>query len=866
MKHLTSNEIRTLWLAFFKEKKHLIIDGANLIPHNDKTLLWINSGVAALKPYFDGSKIPPSRRLVNVQKSIRTNDIDNVGVTNRHHTFFEMLGNFSLGDYFRKEAIAWGFEFLTNPKWLGLPVDKLYFTYHPSDSETRELWLREGVKPAQIVASPSNFWEIGEGPCGPNTEIFFDLGAKLDPENKGVKLLEEDIDNERYLEIWNIVFSQFNAKSGVKREDYEELPSKNIDTGAGLERIASVMQGVATNYETDLFMPVITELEKISNTKYSDNIVSYRVISDHIRTCVFALSDGASFSNEGRGYVLRRLLRRAMRYGQKLGLTKPFLGGLVDSVITAMGEFYPEIALNKAKVMRLIEAEENRFVKTLNHGEKLVRDLLDEHKALTGEHTFMLYDTYGFPFELTAEIALEYGVSVNKDEFDELLEAQKERARKARGEAASMQRQSKDLLEFTNPSSFVDNVGEVTSVVSALFRDGERITSGEDVIEVITKVTPFYAESGGQISDSGVVEGKDYLGKVTALYKAPHGQHVHKVETLYGSLREGMEVTLKIDQNKRELIEQNHTATHLLHKALNVILGEGANQAGSYVGDDYLRFDFTYDKKLTYDELAQIEALVNRYINERIPLVIQEMTLDEALARGAKAFFGEKYGSKVRVVEFGDVSRELCGGTHVINTGLVGTFALMSEGSIASGIRRIEAVSGLKAYEYLKQNAHLLAKLQNDFNVKDTKELLSTTAKLRAERQSLSEANKILKREVLQAVAAKLKATSVGEVPVYIAHFSELERDDLFVLSDIIKNKRNDAVIIFTAQHAPSVALLVTVSKDSAAKAHAGTLVKALTKAYGGSGGGRPDFANGQLPQFVSAELILKIVKETMHA
>ncbi|HOA11592.1 MAG TPA: alanine--tRNA ligase, partial [Bacilli bacterium] len=463
MKKLTSNDIRKMWLSFFKSKNHAVVEGASLIPVNDKTLLWINSGVAALKQYFDGSKVSADKRLTNVQKSIRTNDIENVGKTNRHHTFFEMLGNFSIGDYFRTEAITWGFEFLTSKDYLALPLEKLYFTYHPSDTETRDLWISLGVPKSHVIANEDNYWEIGEGPCGPNTEIFFDLGEKIDA--RGPELLASDIDNDRFLEIWNIVFSQYNAKAGVKRENYEELPSKNIDTGAGLERIASVLQEVPSNFETDLFMPIIKELEKLSGVKYSDDIVSFRVIADHIRTSTFAIADGASFSNEGRGYVLRRVLRRAVRYGQKLAMKEPFLYKLVQSVVDVMKDFYPYLESKIDHVEKLIKAEEVRFLNTLNHGEELLRGALSNSKNISGEVAFKLYDTFGFPIDLTLEIASENGASVDVKGFEVLLEEQRERARAARKNLNSMASQSEDLLKFDQKSKFEEQKFSVTATV-----------------------------------------------------------------------------------------------------------------------------------------------------------------------------------------------------------------------------------------------------------------------------------------------------------------------------------------------------------------------------------------------------------------
>ena len=506
MKKMTANEIRLTWLKFWESKGHYIEPSASLIPHNDPTLLWINAGVAALKKYFDGREIPTHLRITNAQKAIRTNDIENVGKTARHHTFFEMLGNFSIGDYFRNEVIPWAFELLTSDKYFGFPTEKLYMTVHPNDKATQDLWIKCGVDPTHLIPLEGNFWEIGEGPCGPDTEIFFDRGEKYDPQGLGIKLLKDDIENDRYIEIWNIVFSQYNSEIGVARENYKELPSKNIDTGAGLERFACVIQEKETNFDTDLFFPIIEATSKLTKEKYEDNKMAYRVIADHVRTCTFALSDGASFSNEGRGYVLRRILRRAMRYGRKLGIVKPFLYQLVDVCVEMMKDFYPYIIEKKALVSKMILAEEEKFLKTLNSGEVLLKKMIENVSQLSGEDAFKLYDTYGFPFELTLEIAEENNVTVDKNGFDECMKAQKERARAASGDLQSMNKQSKDLMEFTESSSFVYELKDVSSKVIGLFKDGVKVDSIEDEGDVIFENTNFYAEMGGQVADLVTIE------------------------------------------------------------------------------------------------------------------------------------------------------------------------------------------------------------------------------------------------------------------------------------------------------------------------------------------------------------------------
>ncbi|MDY0214102.1 MAG: alanine--tRNA ligase [Bacilli bacterium] len=861
MKNLTSNEIRKLWLSFFKAKNHAVIEGASLVPVNDKTLLWINSGVAALKQYFDGSKVSNDRRLVNVQKSIRTNDIENVGKTNRHHTFFEMLGNFSLGDYFRKEAIVWGFEFLTSKEYLGLPLDKLYFTYHPSDLETKALWISCGVDPKHVIPNSGNFWEIGEGPCGPNTEIFFDLGEELDPLKMGAKLLEDDVDNDRFLEIWNIVFSQYNAKAGVKREDYKELPSKNIDTGAGLERIASVLQNAPSNFETDLFMPIIKEIEDITGTKYADHKVAYRVIADHIRTTTFALSDGATFANEGRGYVLRRVLRRAVRYGKKLGITEPILYKLVPVVIKIMEPFYPYLNNKAANVAKQIKAEEERFLNTLTHGEELLRNALNDSKVVSGELAFKLYDTFGFPLEITKEVASEVGAKVDEIGFETLLEGQREKARAARKNQGSMNIQSEDLLKFNTPSKFQEDTYKLEAKVIGLFKDGVKVNEGKDEVSAVFDVTPFYSESGGQVSDSGTIYSDDFRATVTLMSKAPHGQHLHQLDIEYGTIKVGDTLTLEIDKANRRAITLNHSATHFLHRALNDVLGPEVGQAGSYVGPDYLRFDFNYNTRITKEELNRIENIVNKYVHDAIPLTIKFMSLEAAKKLGAKALFMEKYGDLVRVVMYENVSIELCGGTHVKNSSEIGAFVITSEGSVASGIRRIVALSGLKAYEYLKEYQYTVNHLGEVFGIKEIKDVIPTAKNVMLKKDELSaEVNKYKLNE-LEDFAKNLKPINEKDLNLYVYVGEGKTRDELGLIADKIKSQDQRAVIVLLSDNA----LLISLSKGLTSVLNANKIMKLITAKFGGSGGGRPDFANGSIKEKARLQDIISLVKQGVN-
>ena len=675
MKHMTAAQIRQTWLSFFESKDHKVEASASLIPQNDPTLLWINAGVAPLKKYFDGTETPLNPRIANVQKCIRTNDVDNVGKTARHHTFFEMLGNFSIGDYFKDQAIEWGLEILTDPKWFGFPKEKLYMTYYPDDIEAKQKWIDLGIDPSHIIPRDDNFWEIGPGPCGPDTEIYFDRGEAFD--QRGVELLINDLENERYIEIWNIVFSQFNAKSGLNRSDYPELPNKNIDTGAGLERFACVIQQTETNFETDLFFPTIQHLVTMTQIPYQGQM-AYKVIADHIKALTFAISDGALLSNEGRGYVLRRLLRRAVKYGRKLGLMTPFLYLLVDDVVSVMGVFYKQLNETKDIVSRIILKEEEKFLETIADGEKHLLEAIEkEGDLLSGLTAFKLYDTYGFPIELTMEMAEEHGINVDLNAFHQALLEQKDRSRNARLDSSSMKAQQEEYLHFFEPSEFIgyDTLQSEAKVIK-VFEEG-----------IVLDQTPFYATSGGQVADQGTINGLH----VKDVIKLPHGQFLHVIENAF---QEGDEVLAIVDQQTRLKTIKNHTATHLLHQALKEQFGKHCNQQGSQVAPKSLRFDFNHFETESDDKILEIERRVNYFIQqEPLDVSIKQMTLDEAKAMGAMALFGEKYGDTVRVIDM-DWSKELCGGTHVHNTEEIERFAIVSYESIGSGIYRIEAVTG----------------------------------------------------------------------------------------------------------------------------------------------------------------------------
>ena len=862
MKYMTSQQVRETWLNFFKERGHMIEPGASLVPNNDPSLLWINAGVAALKKYFDGSEVPDCKRITNVQKCIRTNDIDNVGKTARHHTFFEMLGNFSIGDYFRKEIVEWAFDILTNEKYFGLEKEKLYVTYHPTDLETRELWIKQGMDPEHLIPLEGNFWQIGEGPCGPNTEVFYDRGEKWDEKHLGVELLKQDLENDRYIEIWGIVFSQFNAVNGVKREDYKELPHKNIDTGAGLERICCVLQNTETNFETDLFMPIIKATEKLASKPYGEgNLMPYRVIADHIRACTFALADGANFSNEGRGYVLRRILRRAMRYAQKIGLYEPFLYKLVDSVVEVMRDFYPYLEEKKEFIKKVIKNEEERFIKTLISGENILNSYIKDKNELSGEEAFKLYDTYGFPIELTKEICEDNGTKVDLEGFKVCLEKQKELARNSRKNIESFNKQSKDLMEFNDNSEYTYNDLEINAKVIGLFKDGVKVDAIDDEGEVIFDKTNFYAEMGGQVADTGSVEGKDAQAEVLNVTKAPNKQHLHHIKMLFGALKIGDELTLKVDHKKHFAIEKNHSATHLLQSALIKVLGDECHQKGSFVNEEYLRFDFSFLRKVDEIELKKVEHLVNEFIAKGIEEKTLVLPIEEAKKVGAISLFDEKYGDEVRVVTFGDVSKEFCGGTHVKNSSDIGLFKIVSEGSISSGVRRIEARTGLLAYEEFKNKEDRLVETKH---LLDAKADIDISQKITNFKENLANLN--LKLEKMISEFASLKSEGIlkdiNEHGFAIAYSPDFNKAGLLSLLDTIKARTNSYIVVLIGKENEKYPLIVGVSKDYVDQGIlAGNLVKKITSILGGNGGGRKDMAQGSV---ASLDKISSINKELL--
>ena len=861
MKKMTSQEIRQMWLDFFKSKGHVIEPGASLVPHNDPTLLWINAGVAALKKYFDGSEVPESKRITNVQKCIRTNDIDNVGRTARHHTFFEMLGNFSIGDYFRKEAISFAWEILTSEKYFDLPKDKLYFTYHPSDLETKKFWMEQGCEESHLIPLEGNFWQIGEGPCGPNTEVFFDRGEKYDPEHVGIDLLAKDMENDRYIEIWGIVFSQYNAVNGVERKDYKELPHKNIDTGAGLERITCVMQGTETNFETDLFYPYIEATQKLCKKPYEgEYLMPYRVIADHIRSCTFALADGAMFSNEGRGYVLRRVLRRAMRYGQKLGLYEPFLYTLVDVVCDNMKCFYPYLLDRKEVVKKMIKAEEEKFIKTLNSGEEILDSMIEGKKVLSGEDAFKLYDTYGFPIELTKEICADKGVSVDLDKFEECLQHQKELARASRKNVESFNKQSKDLLDFKTESLYNYESKDIKSKVVGLFKDGVKVDEISDEGEVVFDVTNFYAEMGGQVADVGFIENENCRADVVNVTNAPNKQHLHNVKVLYGSIKNGDEFTLSIDKKRHFAIAKNHSATHLLQSALIEVLGEDIKQKGSYVDDEYLRFDFTHFEKISEVDLKKVERIVNEFISDAIDNNTQVLPIEEAKKVGAISLFDEKYGKEVRVVSFGEVSKEFCGGNHVKNTSDIGLFVIETEGSIANGVRRIQAKTSFKAYELLKQREELLNEIKEEVEAKSYKESIDRVKSIENQLNEMTNKYKVVFDDLANAKVHDLESKFENSHMIF-EYLKDYNSEALMKIYDSLKVKYDDFTIVLIGDDNGKHPIICGIGRklvDNGVKSK--DILKSITDILGGAGGGRPDMSKGSVVSLEKLDSAKKVI------
>ena len=864
MKCMTGNEIRKAYLDFFESKKHLKLHSFSLVPENDPSLLLIGAGMAPLKPYFTGKLVPPSYRVTTSQKCIRTGDIDNVGRTARHHTFFEMLGNFSFGDYFKKEAITWAWEFLTEV--LELDTNKLYVTVYPEDEEAYDIWHNiVGLSDERIFKLEDNFWEIGEGPCGPDSEIFYDLGPER---GCGKPTCNVGCDCDRYLEIWNLVFTQFNK---TKDGSYEPLEKKNIDTGAGLERLASVIQQKESNFETDLLFPIMQRVIDVCHGDYNnkEQKIAVKVIGDHIRAVTMMIGDGILPSNEGRGYVLRRILRRAVRFGRVLGIEEAFLADLVDIVIDMYKEAYPELAERKELIKTVIATEEAQFSATLAQGLELLNAMIEDADGtgvLAGEKVFKLYDTFGFPVELTEEIVQEHGMTIDHDGFDKEMKAQQERARAARAKVSA--KVATPDTTGLDQSALVKDENAVNARVVLIGIDGAAVERAEKdtAITIILDKTPFHAEGGGQIGDTGYITGPSGKAEVTDTKSLANGLTYMIAIVTEGSLSKGDEVDITVDKVRNLDIARNHTATHLLQAALRKVLGTHVNQAGSLVTPERLRFDFTHFSPMTNEELAEVEKEVNRQIMKNVDLEIEEMPVDDAIKKGAMALFGEKYGDIVRVVNVPGFSCELCGGSHVPNTSVIGSFRIVGESGTGTGIRRIEAVTGKAAHEravadavLLQEAATLLKSKEADIPAK-IEQLL--TALKEAEREVAQLSHKLATSSLDDILAAK---EEIHGVSVTAASVTVDSAEGLRDMADMVLDKVGGIVLLGAVQ-GDKVSFVCKVDKELTKQGyHAGKIVKAAAVAAGGGGGGRPDMAQagGKDPQ--KLEEALKAGKEAVQ-
>ena len=854
MKYMGVNELREKFLKFWETKDHLRHDSYSLIPENDKSLLLIAAGMAPLKPYFSGAKVPPRKRMTTAQKCIRTNDIDNVGHTARHATFFEMMGNFSFGDYFKEGAINWGWEFITSPEWLGIPKDKVWATIYEDDDEAFNIWKDQvGMPPERIVrlGKEDNFWEIGTGPCGPCSEVYFDRGPEY---GCGKPDCKPGCDCDRYMEFWNFVFTQFD-----RQEDGSYLPlaHPNIDTGMGLERMACIMQGVDSIYNIDTMHEILQEVCRLSGVTYQDGAaptdVSLRIITDHVRTVSFMIGDGILPSNEGRGYILRRLLRRAARHGRLLGIKGAFINDIAEKVFEQYGEAYPELIERRDYIRKIISIEEAKFDQTIESGMSVLEGYMASAKEagssqLTGEQVFKLYDTYGFPIELTQEIAEEQGFTVDEEGFRANMQAQKDQARAARKAEdnegwldESVMFKDYPATEFTGYESLAMDAKVLGLVrgMSALKSAGE----GEEVRIVLDR-TPFYAEGGGQVGDTGVIEADGFTAAVSDTIKVG-SVYVHKAVVTAGEVAVGDTVTACVDALRRHAVARNHTATHLLQKALRTVLGDHVEQAGSLVNEEELRFDFTHFEGISAEDLAKVEEIVNTEILKFTEVETKEMPLEEAKKLGAMMLFGEKYGDTVRVVNVPGFSMEFCGGTHVANIGQIGCLHIVSESGVAAGTRRIvavtgSAVNGMLAEEQARIDAAAAAMKTTSANLEKRAEDMA--AELKALRKELEE----LKAKAAQEGAGDLlkEAKIFGEARLIEHTFEGAGIDELRSLSDQIKAAEKSVVMVFAAVNGEKATLMVSVTDDLTEKGyHAGNMVKEIAKAAGGGGGGKADMA-----------------------
>jgi len=863
---MKSSEVRQKFLEFFESKGHKVLPSAPLVPQDDPTLLWINAGMAPFKDYFNGSAIPPKRRVSTSQKCIRTNDIENVGKTARHHTFFEMLGNFSFGDYFKEDAITWAYEFLT--EWMNFDPDKFWVSIYKDDDEAFEIWTKQvGFPKERIVRmdKDENFWEIGTGPCGPCSEIHYDRGVDYGCSDD-CKL---GCDCDRYLEIWNLVFTQYN-----KTEDgeYLELPNKNIDTGMGLERIVSLLQDAPTNFETDLFMPMINYIADNAGVEYGDSKeidMALKVIADHIRSISFAIADGALPSNEGRGYVVRRILRRAVRYAKVLGLEVPFLHTIVPIVVEVMGDHYSQLVDMEEQIKKIVKQEEIRFEETLEQGMDILEEVIAElekkdAKLIPGDKVFTLYDTYGFPKELTEEIAAEQGYEIDHAGFEKSMEEQRNRARAARqdyDQGHSELELYKAIREELGQDDFVGyEEFEVETEVLALVKAQQevaQITAG-DKAQVILAKTPFYSEGGGQAGDQGIIINTNAQLRVVDTREIAE-MTVHEVEVEEGELKVNDQVQAIVSGELRTATARHHTATHLLHKALKEFLGEHVNQAGSLVTPTRLRFDFSHFEAVKEEELEKIEARVNEQILANLVVDAKEMPIKEAKEQGAMALFGEKYGEKVRVVTAGDYSIELCGGTHVRATGEIGLFKILSESGIAAGVRRIEAVTGHEALDYVKRQEDTIATIADKLK-SSPKEVVTKVENLQLQIKELEKELTSLKDKLASSQSGDLisEAEELNGIKTILHSIDGIDADGLRKMGDNLKDKLDSGIVVLASKLDGKVIFIAIVTKDLVkAGYHAGNIIREVAKVAGGGGGGRPDMAQagGSKPEKIEEAL-----------
>ena len=854
MKAFGLNELREMFLSFFESKGHLRLPSFSLVPQNDPSLLLINSGMAPLKPYFTGEQIPPRRRVTTCQKCVRTGDIENIGKTARHGTFFEMLGNFSFGDYFKHEAIAWSWEFLTSPDWVGMDPDRLYPSVFEDDDEAFAIWRDEiGIPPERIFrfGREDNFWEHGTGACGPCSEIYYDRGEKY---GCGKPTCTVGCDCDRYIEVWNNVFSQFNSDG---QGHYTELAQKNIDTGMGLERLACVCQDVPSLFDVDTVMNITHKVSEITGAHYGESHksdVSLRVITDHIRSATFLIGDGVLPSNEGRGYVLRRLLRRAARHGKLLGVNEPFLYKVCETVIHENRTAYPDLVDKQSFITRVIKTEEENFARTIDGGMRILNEHIDQLKAkgetvLSGEDTFRLYDTYGFPLDLTEDILADAGMTADTEGFNKLMDEQRERARAARGDISGWSGLDLglegDQTKFTGYDTLEDD-GTVEYIIAAGELAGE-LGEGTEGAVVLDK-TPFYAEMGGQVADTGTITSADGAEfAVTDVQKTKGGKYMHHGKMVHGSLRLGESVKASVNAERRAAIARAHSATHLLHAALRQVLGDHVHQAGSLVEPDRLRFDFTHFSAMTGEELLQVAHIVNHEILKGDAVNTEVMGLEAARAKGAQALFGEKYGENVRVVTMGDFSSELCGGTHIDNTAKVGPFRIESEFSVASGVRRIEAVTGLEFFRENEENNRKLLEMADMLKTSP----MEVVEKARATMDSLRE----LRRRV-DALQDKLRsgeidnfitsAHTVGDLKVVTATIPASTTEEMRRMGDFLRERESSVVAVLASVNDGKITFLAVCGKDAvAAGVKAGDIIRQVTALTGGKGGGKPDSAMG---------------------